>query len=483
MKRHPFGFQLDNTYTTLPSCFYTEVTIHTVSNPKIVILNRTLAEQLDLDADALLENGASILAGNERLQGAAQIAQAYAGHQFGHFNMLGDGRAVLLGEHVTEKVARVDIQLKGAGRTAYSRGGDGRAALGPMLREYIISEAMHALNIPTTRSLAVTSTGDVIYREQALEGAVLTRIAQSHLRVGTFQYAATFAEKEELRALADYAIARHYPDIMHAENRYLALLEYVLDKQAALVAKWQSVGFIHGVMNTDNMTISGETIDYGPCAFMDDFDPATVYSSIDTQGRYAYGNQPNIALWNLTRFAESLLSIIATDLEDAIQLAQPVVERFPSAFEAYYFSEMRKKLGLLSNEEQDEKLILQLLEYMEQFEADYTNTFRALSKSTKPNNPLFQSAEFMEWEQQWLEVLKKQGTTFEEASAFMKNVNPEVIPRNHVVEQAIAEFVEGQPALFLQLLQAVSNPYASTSSKFTEPPNDDVPPFVSYCGT
>lgn len=478
-----FGFRFDHTYTTLPTCFYTEEAINPVANPEIVIFNRSLAQQLGLDADALLANGASVLAGNEKLDGAVQLAQAYAGHQFGHFTMLGDGRAVLLGEHLTRNEERFDIQLKGAGRTVYSRRGDGRAALGPMLREFIISEAMHALNIPTTRSLAVTSTGELIYREQALEGAVLTRIAQSHLRVGTFQYAANFAEKEDLRALAHYAIERHNPNIMQAENRYLALLEHVLEKQAALIAKWQSVGFIHGVMNTDNMTISGETIDYGPCAFMDVFDPTTVYSSIDTQGRYAYGNQPNMALWNLTRFAESLLPILHDNLEEAIALAQPVVETFPSMFEANYFSEMGKKLGLLSIEAQDEKLILQLLDYMQRFEADFTNTFRALSEGAKPSEPLFQSTEFKEWEQKWLARLESQGTTIAEARDFMKTVNPAVIPRNHVVEQAINEFVEGEPALYLELLQVVTNPYAHADSKFSEPPTDDAPPFVSYCGT
>ena len=483
MTDYPFGFRFNHTYTTLPANFYAEVAANPVANPEIVIFNRSLAQQLGLDADALLANGASILAGNEKVEGAAQIAQAYAGHQFGHFTMLGDGRAVLIGEHISTNGEHVDIQLKGAGQTAYSRRGDGRAALGPMLREFIISEAMHALQIPTTRSLAVTATGEPVYREQALEGAVLTRIAKSHIRVGTFQYAANFTEKEDLRALADYAITRHYPELLHAENRYLALLETVIDKQAALIAKWQSVGFIHGVMNTDNMTISGETIDYGPCAFMDTFDPATVFSSIDTQGRYAYGNQPNMALWNLTRFAESLLPLVHDDIDEAIALAQPVVETFPSLFETHYFNEMRNKLGLRSIEASDEKLIFQLLELMQRFEADFTKTFRALAEGAMPNEPLFQSAEFKEWEQEWLASLESQGSTIAEARDFMKTVNPAVIPRNHVVEQAINEFVEGEPALFLQLLQAVTKPYTAANAKFTAPPQDDEPPFVSYCGT
>lgn len=483
MEKQQFGFQFETSYTSLPESFYTTVDLDTVENPSIAILNRTLAEQLELNADALLQNGAAFLAGNAQLEGAANIAQAYAGHQFGHFGKLGDGRALLLGEHILSTGERVDIQLKGSGRTPYSRGGDGRAALGPMIREFIISEAMHALHIPTTRSLAVTSTGEAIIREQALEGAVLTRVAESHLRVGTFQYAATFTDKEDLRKLADYAIERHYPKVMQAENRYLALLEAVLDNQAALIAKWQSVGFIHGVMNTDNMTISGETIDYGPCAFMDTFDPATVFSSIDKKGRYAYGNQPNMALWNLTRFAESLLPILAATVEEAVELAQPVVEKFPTIFEAYYFSEMRDKLGLLTTEPQDEKLILQLLEHMEQYEADFTNTFRALTDGHNPTNALFQSQEYTQWEQQWHTRLMDQGTTIDEARQLMKTVNPVVIPRNHLVEQAINDFVDGEPSFFLQLLQAVTNPYTPVDAKFTNPPTDDTPPFVSYCGT
>ncbi len=483
MEKQPFGFQFDNSYTTLPQNFYTQVDLNEVKAPSIAILNRTLAQELGLDADELLQRGADALAGNALLEGAVNIAQAYAGHQFGHFNRLGDGRALLLGEHILPNGERVDVQLKGSGRTPYSRGGDGRAALGPMLREFIISEAMYALHIPTTRSLAVVSTGEAIIREQALEGAVLTRIAESHLRVGTFQYAATFTDKEELRALADYAIERHYPDCKQKDNPYVALLEQVVDVQAALIAKWQSIGFIHGVMNTDNMTISGETIDYGPCAFMDTFDPATVFSSIDREGRYAYGNQPNMALWNLTRFAESLLPIIAETIEQAIELAQPVIEKFPSMYEAYYFSEMREKLGLLSTEPQDEKLILQLLEYMEQYEADFTNTFRALTDGHYPTNALFQSKEFTQWEKQWQMRLTDQGTTIDEARKLMNTVNPVVIPRNHLVEQAINEFVDGEPTLFLQFLQAVTSPYTAADCKFTNPPTDDTPPFVSYCGT
>ena len=484
-KEDNFGFRFDNSYMDLPQMFYTEIAANKVTAPAIVIFNRTLADRMDLDAHELKEQGAAILAGHEMPLGAAQIAQAYAGHQFGHFNMLGDGRALLIGEHITKDGERYDIQLKGSGRTPYSRGGDGRAALGPMLREFIISEAMHALSIPTTRSLAIAATGDVIYREKALDGAVLTRIAASHLRVGTFQYAAQFGEMSDVKALADYAIDRHYPEIRKADNPYIALMETVLEKQAALIAKWQSVGFIHGVMNTDNMTISGETIDYGPCAFMDTYDTSTVFSSIDTQGRYAYGNQPAIASWNLTRFAESLLPIIHEDEEEAVRLAQGILEKFPSVYEAHYYSEMREKLGLLYPGDQDEQLINDLLHLMEYNDADYTNTFRSLAEGERPSNKLFQSEQFKQWEKAWFARIEQQDMTKEETLQVMKSVNPAVIPRNHLVEQAIEEFVAGDPSMFAEMLQVLSNPYDTNEqlSKYTQPPTDEEPPFVSYCGT
>ena len=300
-----------------------------VRSPKLIILNHQLAASLGLNAEALQsEDGVAMFAGNRIPEGASPLAQAYAGHQFGHFNMLGDGRAVLLGEQITPEGKRVDIQLKGPGRTPYSRGGDGRAALGPMLREYIISEAMHALGIPTTRSLAVVTTGEAVIREDELPGAILTRVAASHLRVGTFQYVAKWGTVEELRILADYTLKRHFPDVEADENPYLSLLQEVIKRQAELIAKWQLVGFIHGVMNTDNMAISGETIDYGPCAFMDVYDPATVFSSIDRQGRYAYGNQPSIAGWNLARFAETLLPLLDDNQEQAVELAQEQITQF-----------------------------------------------------------------------------------------------------------------------------------------------------------
>ncbi|MCL9797606.1 YdiU family protein, partial [Frankia sp. AgKG'84/4] len=327
------GWNFDNSYARLPKSFFTSLNPTPVRSPKLIILNDSLAASLGLNAEALQsETGVAVLAGNQIPEGASPLAQAYAGHQFGHFNMLGDGRALLLGEQMTPLDERFDIQLKGPGRTPYSRGGDGRATLGPMLREYIISEAMHALGIPTTRSLAVVTTGEPVIRETALPGAILTRVAVSHLRVGTFQYAAKWGTVEELRILADYALKRHFPDIDTDENRYLPLLQEVIKRQAGLIAKWQLVGFIHGVMNTDNMTISGETIDYGPCAFMDEYDPATVFSSIDTGGRYAYGNQPNIGGWNLARFAEALLPLLHADQEQAVKLAQDAISEFPELY-------------------------------------------------------------------------------------------------------------------------------------------------------
>ncbi|MGE7021025.1 protein adenylyltransferase SelO [Solibacillus cecembensis] len=480
-----FGFHFDNSYLQLPHEFYSKVILDPVENPAILLLNRTLAKQLELDVDALFKEGAPILTGSQMPKEAAQIAQAYAGHQFGHFNMLGDGRALLIGEHVTKNNTRFDIQLKGAGRTPYSRGGDGRAALGPMLREFLISEAMFALHVPTTRSLAVTTTGEPIYREQVYEGAVLTRVASSHLRVGTFQYAASFCDRDSLTELADYAIMRHYPELMQSENRYLAFLEEVLDRQAALIANWQLIGFIHGVMNTDNMTISGETIDYGPCAFMDQYNRGTVFSSIDTQSRYAYGNQPQMAGWNIARFAESLLPLIHDDVDEAIQLAQKTIEQFSSIYEAYYYNGMREKLGMLTVEPEDEALVDELLALMEEFEADYTNTLRVLSENKQTNEAIFQSPKFMEWEQRWLTRISQQGTTLEEALQVMQSVNPIVIPRNHQVEQAIQTFVEGDTAPFMELLQVLTNPFhlQPEHQKYTQLPNDDAPPFVSYCGT
>src|SRR5215470_9726415 len=376
-------FAFDNTYARELEGFYVPWKAVQVAQPRLVKFNRELAEELGLDADALdSEKGARIFAGNEIPEGAAPLAQAYAGHQFGGFvPQLGDGRALLLGEVVDRGGQRRDIQLKGSGPTPFSRAGDGRAALGPVLREYLIGEAMHALGIPTTRALAAVLTGEPVFRETAPPGAVLTRVAASHVRVGTFQFFAARGEQAKVRRLADYVIDRHYPELKGDANPYLKLLERVRDKQAALVARWMHVGFIHGVMNTDNMAISGETIDYGPCAFMDHYDPATVFSSIDTQGRYAYANQPKIAQWNLARFAETLLSLLDADKNRAVAQASEVVDNFPRLYERHWLSGMRAKLGLLNEEEADLNLATEFLTAMEGNKVDYTLAFRYLANS------------------------------------------------------------------------------------------------------
>ena len=403
------GWNLDNSYARLPKSFFTSLNPTPVRSPKLIILNDPLATSLGLNVQALQSNdGVAVLAGNQIPEGALPLAQAYAGHQFGHFTMLGDGRALLLGEQITPLGERVDIQLKGSGRTPYSRGGDGRAALGPMLREYIISEAMHALGIPTTRSLAVVTTGESVIRETEQPGAILTRVAASHLRVGTFQYVSKWGTVEDLRALADYTLQRHFPDVDADENRYLFLLQEVIKRQAVLIAKWQLVGFIHGVMNTDNMAISGETIDYGPCAFMDAYDPATVFSSIDIHGRYAYGNQPHIAAWNLARFAETLLPLLHDNQEQAVKLAQDAISDFTELYHCNWLAGMRAKLGIFNEELQDESLIEGLLSMMQKYRADYTNTFRALTFDKLADTVLFGTTEFAQWHELWQARLGRQ---------------------------------------------------------------------------
>jgi uncharacterized protein YdiU (UPF0061 family) len=392
------GWRLEHSYTQLPQLFYSDVRPTLVADPRLVVFNTPLADWLGLDSETLnTPAGARVFAGNLLPEGARPIAQAYAGHQFGHFTSLGDGRAILLGEQITPSGHRRDIQLKGPGPTPYARRGDGRAALGPMLREYIISEAMHALGIPTTRSLAVVTTGEPVYRETVLEGAVLTRVAASHIRVGTMQWAAAHRDTEALAALADYTRARHYPELPDAPDSHLALLDAIVDAQARLIARWQLVGFIHGVMNTDNMALSGETIDYGPCAFMDAYDPATVFSSIDHAGRYAYGNQPWIAQWNLTRLAEAMLPLFDPVLDRAIERATASVNRFPALFERYWLDGMRSKLGLFSAEPGDEALIDDLLAWMARQSADFTNVFRSVSHAAAAAAHAGADAEFAAW--------------------------------------------------------------------------------------
>jgi uncharacterized protein YdiU (UPF0061 family) len=480
------GWNFDNSYARLPKSLFTSLNPTPVRSPKLIILNVPLATSLGLNVQALQSNdGVAVLAGNRIPEGALPLAQAYAGHQFGHFNRLGDGRALLIGEQITPLGERFDIQLKGSGRTPYSRGGDGRAALGPMLREYIISEAMHALGIATTRSLAVVTTGESINREIDLPGAILTRVAASHLRVGTFQYVAKWGTAEDLRSLADYTLQRHYPEVDTDENCYLHLLQEVIKRQAALIAKWQLVGFIHGVMNTDNMAISGETIDYGPCAFMDAYDPATVFSSIDTHGRYAYGNQPKIAAWNLARFAEALLPLLHANEEQAITLAEDAISDFAELYQRNWLTGMRAKLGIFNEEPQDESLIEDLLSMMQKYQADYTNTFRALTFDKLEDMILFETTEFAQWQELWLERLSRQQESKASSHQLMRNSNPAIIPRNHRVEEALESAVQGDYSVMERLHDVLSSPYAHSPEQadYATLPRLSSRPYRTFCGT
>lgn len=479
------GWNFDNTYAHLPEAFFVRLNPVPVRAPRLVILNGLLAQELGLNVSALEEEGAEIFSGNRIPHGALPLAQAYAGHQFGHFTMLGDGRAVLLGEHLTPNGRRFDIQLKGSGQTPFSRNGDGRAALGPMLREYIISEAMHALGIPTTRSLAVVATGEPVFRETTLPGAVLTRIAASHLRVGTFEYAASRNNFQDLKALADYVIRRHYPDAAAAISPYRALLCAVMEQQARLIAQWQCVGFIHGVMNTDNTALAGETMDYGPCAFMDAYDPTTVFSSIDHQGRYAYGNQPRIMHWNLTRFAETLLPLLNLKQDTAIEQARETLAAFPQTFHAAWLDGMRVKLGLTTNETEDETLVRDLLDCMHRNRADFTNTWRDLALENSSNAPLFRDAAFVGWMKRWRDRLRRQSAPLEEVRGLMRASNPAVIPRNHRVEEALEAAKNEDFTAIKRLLAVLARPYDDTSDqeKFRGPPPPSFNGYQTFCGT
>ncbi|MUV37667.1 UPF0061 protein [Lentibacillus sp. JNUCC-1] len=486
MTKQQRNWHLADSYTQLPHIFYKPTNPTPVKAPKLLIFNEELAAWLGLDTDFLRsDQGIDVLAGNAVPEGANPIAQAYTGHQFGMFTMLGDGRAVLLGEHNTPQHERVDIQLKGAGRTNYSRGGDGRAALGPMLREYMISEAMHGLGVPTTRSLAVVSTGEPIMRETPLTGAVLTRVAKSHLRVGTFQYAARFGSFDDVKALADYAIDRHYPELNNKLHPYLSFFQEVIKEQASLVAKWQLVGFIHGVMNTDNMAISGETIDYGPCAFMDTYDPRIVFSSIDVQGRYAYSNQPPIAHWNLARLGEAMLSLIDEDEDQAVKQVEKELEAFPRLFNDHWMNGMRAKLGLFNEEPEDDSLITSLLDIMKTHKADYTNTFLGLTYDKLDDATIFSTDDFRKWHKRWLRRVEKQHETDEERKDLMRCNNPAVIPRNHRVEEALTAAVDNDDlTLVEELLHLMKDPYAHTDEQI-EYAKAPIPegPYTTYCGT
>lgn len=461
------NFNFDNSYRQLSADFYDLAELNPVSEPAILILNDKLADQLNLSKEALTDS-ADELAGNKNFPHSEPLAQAYAGHQFGHFTMLGDGRAVLLGEHLMPDGSRYDIQLKGSGRTAFSRMGDGRAPLAPMLREYLISEAMHALGIPTTRSLAVTATGDTVRRETAQPGAVFTRVASSHIRVGTFEYA---VRQGIVKELADYAINRHYPELATSSTKYIDFLYAVIDRQAALIAQWQSVGFIHGVMNTDNMTISGETIDYGPCAFMDSFDRATVFSSIDRQGRYAYYNQPGIGQWNLARFAESLIPLFGQQTDEAIETAKEALTYYETQFDQYWLTAMAAKIGIRTPQSEDRELIGELLSIMEDLELDFTRTFRQLSLQQPVDSALD------DWKMRW----QKRLTTEEAPYELMKQVNPAIIPRNHLVEKAVNS---SDLTFFKELLTQLEQPFSDEHPDlYLAPPQETEQVFQTYCGT
>lgn len=482
------GWNFDNSYARLPVLFYEQLTPVLVSAPQLVVLNRSLAETLGLNAETLSQpEGVAILAGNRLPTGATPLAQAYAGHQFGGFTMLGDGRAILLGEQIAPDGQRFDIQLKGSGQTPFSRRGDGRAALAPMLREYLISEAMYALGIPTNRSLAVVKTGERVYRETPLPGAILTRVAASHLRVGTFEYIAAQGSREELRTLADYTITRHFPGLEQKPNPYLELLHGVINRQASLVAGWQQVGFIHGVLNTDNVALSGEAIDYGPCAFIDSYHPDTVFSSIDRGGRYAFANQPLVTQWNLARFAETLLPLLATEQQQALDLARSAVDSFTEIFEQYYRKKMRAKLGIFDEEHEDIGLIDDLLAIMQRLQADYTNSFRDLASEPLPENELFSDADFIQWHKHWRARLQRQQRTNHEISTLMNRHNPAIIPRNHRVEAALqAAEQENDLMLFNKLLRLLADPYSELPEKdvaYRDPPPPSKRTYKTFCGT
>jgi uncharacterized protein YdiU (UPF0061 family) len=479
------GGQFDNSYARLPRRFYARLTPTPVRSPHIVKFNYPLAEELGLEAKRLDSDvGAAIFSGNHVPEWAEPLAMAYAGHQFGHFvPQLGDGRAILLGEIIGRNGQRRDLHLKGAGQTPFSRRGDGRAALGPVLREYIISEAMHALGIPTTRTLAAVTTGEPVFRETTLPGAVLARVAASHIRVGTFEYFAAQGDAEAIKILADYAIARHYSALQVIPNPYLALLAAVCESQAALVARWMQVGFIHGVMNTDNMTIASETIDYGPCAFMDTYDPATVFSSIDHHGRYAFGNQPRIAQWNLARFADTLLPLLDANQEKAIALAEETINQFPARFERYWHNGMRRKLGLTSEQPDDANLMQVLLQLMQQHADDYTNTFRMLCSVAEGGEA---PAGYEAWVARWQTRLGQEPHSLHEAAMLMRANNPAFIPRNHRVEAALSAAVkQGDFAPFETLLGVLSTPFDEKPeyAEYQNPPAPSERVYQTFCGT
>ena len=478
-------WNLQHSYKTLSDNLYSVQQPTPVSKPQLVRFNKLLAQELGLDFLEVQDDQlASVFSGNVLPDGAEPIAQAYAGHQFGYFTMLGDGRAVLLGEQVTPEGRRYDIQLKGAGQTPYSRRGDGRATLSSVLREYLMSEAMHYLGIPTSRSLAVVRTGEQVYRRPIQEGGILTRVASSHIRVGTFEYIRQYGKQEELKQFMEYVIQRHYPNLINVPNAALELLKAVMHQQIDLIVHWTRVGFIHGVMNTDNMSIAGETIDYGPCAFMNTYDPATVFSSIDTNGRYAFGNQIRIAHWNLSVFAGTLLPLMAEDEEKAIAIARRELDRFPALFSAKWYAMMGQKLGIRSLKEEDAALIDELLDLMKKHKADFTNLFLSLTYQEVLEEDIFKADEFRQWQLKWQQRIIQEGE-WESVQQLMKSQNPAFIARNHLVEEALEAATTGDMAPFEKLLEALSDPYKIQNADFRV---QSVPigfdqQYQTFCGT
>ncbi len=487
MSKKQIGWKFDNTYAKLPKSLLTKIKPKPVKNPETVIFNHDLSKEIGLDF-SLIDNKeiALIFSGNKLPHGAESISQAYAGHQFGHFTVLGDGRAHLLGEHITQNKKRVDIQFKGSGPTPYSRNADGRAGLGPMLREYLISESMNILGIPTTRSLAVVRTGEDIIRETKLKGAILTRIASSHIRIGTFQYALITKDKNNLNKLFNYTINRHYPHIKNTKSPATELLNIVIEKQINLIIEWMRVGFIHGVMNTDNMAISGETIDYGPCAFMDTYDPKTVFSSIDLHGRYAYYNQPAVAKWNLERFAESLIPLINKNENLGLEIASELMNSFTEKYKKSWLEMMKKKLGLVGNDMNDQDLILDLLTWMHKNKADYTNTFCSLMNKLSIKDEIFNDRDFLLWKKKWEKRTKLNGNTSTKSHEIMRNANPLLIPRNHIVEKILSDAEEKDDLESLsELFEVMKDPYKKFPiiSKFQSTSYAKKENYVTYCGT
>ena len=479
------GWHFDNTYSKLSNTFKEDIKPTPVHDPQLIVLNDQLAKELNLDFSKTTKKNLSLIfSGNILPEGSNTIAQAYAGHQFGHFTMLGDGRALLLGEHLVNKKNRFDIQFKGSGRTSFSRTGDGRAALGPMLREYIISEAIHALNIPTTRSLAVVKSGEKIVREKLLPGAVLTRVASSHIRVGTFQYIAAKQNINDLNILVEYTIQRHFPEILTSQNKALDLLDLVMNRQCQLIVDWMRVGFIHGVMNTDNVLISGETIDYGPCAFMDFYDPKTVFSSIDKLGRYSFSNQPPITKWNLSRFAECLIPIINKDENKAINIVTKIIDNFQNIYETKWLNMMRDKLGIFGEDQNDKKLINNLLDWMKKNKADYTNTFCYLMDIKTNNSQIYNNKDFVEWREKWNKRIYINNESKYKSLKLMKKTNPLIIPRNHQIEKVLNEANKDNFELMNKFLLVLKSPFEqqkNTTYFQSAPPTDTK--HVTFCGT